>query len=278
MERIETPIPVVIQIVTGHFLQGKGYTNWREHGTADWLLILTLSGKGRFGYQDGEYTAQAGDITLLKPHTLHDYGVDTSLQQWELIWAHFHPRPHWHTLLDWTEVAPGLLSLSLQSPALLRQVESVFAKTDALARGAMRRKEEFAMNALEEVLLWCDAANPRSEQARLDGRVQEAMNYMCQHIAEDMSLEHLADISNLSVSRLAHLFRQQVGVTPLQFLEQQRLDRAAQLLEVTSRPIQSIAGEVGFDNPFYFSLRFKRHVGYCPRDYRRLRQDGDRSI
>ncbi len=277
MERAETPTPVVVQIVTGHFHQSGGYTNWREHGTADWLLILTVSGQGRFGYPNGEIITQQGDITLLKPHTLHDYGVEPSLQQWELIWAHFHPRPYWHSLLDWTEVAPGLLNLSLQDPALLGKVERVFAKTDSLARGAMRRKEEFAMNALEEVLLWCDAANPRSEQARMDSRVQTAMDYMCQHIADDISLDTLAQVSGLSVSRLAHLFRQHTGVTPLQFLEQQRLDRAAQLLELTSRPIQSIAEEVGFDNPFYFSLRFKRHVGRCPRDYRRIRHESKKA-
>ncbi len=274
MERTQTPMPTLVQVVTGHFRQGKGYTNWREQGTNDWLLILTREGRGRFGYQGGEYIAQKGDITLLKPHTLHDYGVEPSLQYWELVWAHFHPRPHWHTLLDWTEIAPGLLNLSLQDTALLCKVEQAFFRADSLARGAMRRREEFAMNALEEVLLWCDTVNPRSEQAHLDGRVQEAMDYMCQHLSHAMSLDYLAQVCNLSVSRLAHLFREQVGVTPLQFLEQQRLDRAAQLLELTSRPIQDVAEEVGFDNPFYFSLRFKKHVGQAPRDYRKLRQEG----
>lgn len=272
MERAETPVPVVVQIVTGHFREGAGYANWREHGTSDWLLALTVSGMGRFGYRGGECLAKPGDITLLKPNALHDYGVEPSLQQWELIWAHFHPRPHWHSLLDWTEIAPGLYHLSLES--VYPKVKEAFAKADALARGAMRRKEEFAMNALEEVLLWCDAANPRAEQPRMDARVQATMDYMCLHLAEETSLEGLAQVAGLSVSRLAHLFREYAGVTPLQFLEQQRLDRAAQLLALTSRSVQAIASETGFENPFYFSQRFKRYAGACPRDYRRLRQGG----
>jgi AraC family transcriptional regulator of arabinose operon len=58
-------------------------------------------------------------------------------------------------------------------------------------------------------------------------------------------------------------------MTPGQFLELQRLNRAKQLLELTPRTIQAIASEVGFDNPFYFTQRFKRQTGLSPRDYRR---------
>ena len=58
-------------------------------------------------------------------------------------------------------------------------------------------------------------------------------------------------------------------MTPQQFLEQQRLDRARQLLELSGRSIGDIAADVGFDNPFYFTLRFKRLTGLSPRDYRK---------
>ena len=84
-----------------------------------------------------------------------------------------------------------------------------------------------------------------------------------------MTLDGLADMAELSVSRLAHLFREQVGMTPQQFLEQQRLERARQLLELSGRSIGDIAGDVGFDNPFYFTLRFKKLTGLSPRDYRK---------
>ncbi len=268
----ETPHPAFSHLVTGHFRVGKGYSTWRANGTDDWLLIHTLSGRGRFGYAGGELPANPGDIVLLRPHTRHDYGIDPATGRWDLLWAHFHPRLHWHEWLDWPEAAPGILRLELEDGELRGRVETALYRADTLAQGALRRREEFAMNALEEALLWCDAANPRSEQARLDARVRAAMDYVCSHLAEEVSLDALAAESGLSISRLAHLFRQQTGLTPFQYLEQQRLDRAARLLELTSRSIQAIAHDVGFADPFYFSSRFRRRTGQSPRAYRHARQ------
>ncbi len=121
-----------------------------------------------------------------------------------------------------------------------------FAEVHHLATSALQYRETFAMNALEEVLLWCDTQNPLSEQARMDKRIADTMDYLVRHLAEPVSLNDLAAACGLSVSRLAHLFRLQVGMTPQQFLERQRLHRARQLLELTPRPISAIAAEVGY--------------------------------
>ena len=71
------------------------------------------------------------------------------------------------------------------------------------------------------------------------------MEFLCRHLAEPVSLEALAGHVNLSASRFSHLFREQAGVTPQQFLETQRLSRAKQLLELTPHAIKQIAHEVG---------------------------------
>src|SRR5690349_24078444 len=74
-------------LITGHFCQKAGYLAWRPQGTRDWLIIYTLAGKGRFGFPGGERVVEPGDITLLRPGTPHDYGVEKSLAHWELLWG-----------------------------------------------------------------------------------------------------------------------------------------------------------------------------------------------
>src|SRR4051794_34210140 len=113
LSRDETPSPFVAPLVTGHFQVEKGYATWRTHGTNDYLLMLTLGGKGRVGWQGGEREVTAGDVILLRPGTLHDYGIARRASAWELLWAHFLPRPHWLEWLGWPEAAPGLGVLSL---------------------------------------------------------------------------------------------------------------------------------------------------------------------
>lgn len=276
--KMEEHHPEVIHLVTGHFHEKMGYETWRAHGTQDWLLIATLGGGGRFGHVGGEFTSHPGDLVLFQPGTRHDYGVAPGLGQWELLWTHFHPRPDWALELGWPETAPGLMRLRLDDPDVRRRVFHRFEEAHALATGTLpsapRRREAFAMNALEEVLLWCSTQNPLSEPSVLDRRVRAAMEFLTRHLAEPVTTETLADACGLSVSRLAHLFRSQVGLTPQQYLESQRLSRARQLLELTPRPVGAIAAEVGYENPFYFTLRFKQATGLNPRDYRKKHGGG----
>ncbi len=263
-----TASPKVQPIVTGHFWETAGYHTRRPQGTSDWLLILTLAGLGRFGHQQGQLIAQPHDLILLRPGTCHDYGVTDAVSHWELLWAHFQPRPEWLDWLGWPEEAPGLMRLTLSEPILRQQIIHCVHEMHRLATGGLRHRDLFAMNALEAALLWADALNPRTRNAFPDPRVQETVDYLCHHLGDRLNIALLAERAGVSSSRLAHLFRAQVGMPPQQFLEEQRLQRAQQLLARTSHTVQRIAEEVGFENSFYFSNRFKKRTGLSPSAYR----------
>jgi AraC family transcriptional regulator of arabinose operon len=264
----ETPHARFRLLSTGLFHERAGYRAWRTNGTDDWLLILTVGGHGRFGHAGGDLVTSDGDLVLIKPNTRHDYGVEPTLQRWDLLWSHFHTRPHWIEWLDWPVVAPGILLLHLDG-ATRKDVTARFHECHTLASGARRRHEELAMTALEGLLLAVDAVNPKSTQSGADDRVLDAMDYACRNLSKRLTLDDLADAAGLSVSRFAHLFREQTGSTPQGFVEQQRIAQARQLLELSSRSVKQIARDVGFDTQVYFSQRFKKVVGVGPRQYRR---------
>jgi AraC family transcriptional regulator, arabinose operon regulatory protein len=266
--RLITPAPQLEELITGDFHRTADYFAYRPGGTDDWLLIYTCAGKGRFGYPAGELFAEVGDMVLLRPGTPHDYGVEPSLQSWHLLWTHMRPRPHWIDYLRWPIAAPGIFKLHLPAGAARDKIAGRFADVHQLATGAHRRKNALAMNALEEMLLWCDDVNPESEQAAIDSRVRAAMDFFAGAVNRKVSLEEAADAAGISCSRLSHLFRSQLGQTPLEFLETQRMTRALQLLRITGLSVKEIAAAVGFDNPFYFTLRFKRKMGVSPRTWR----------
>ena len=261
------------QVVAGHFDVLHPYCVLRPDGRKDWLLTYTCGGAGRFGCEEagtlgGEVLARRGDLVLLPPGSLHDYGVAAHSDSWDFLWAHFYPRPHWYAWLKWPELLPPLMTLHLEAP-YREQIQSRFEDAHRLAMGVGEHREALAMNALEEVIIRCDARNPNAQASRIDPRVKQTMDFLCQHLHDTVSTPMLAARGGLSPSRLAHLFRDHTGMSPQQFLELQRLNRAGKLLELTSRSIQDISEEVGFNCPFYFSLRFKRHTGLSPRDYRK---------
>ena len=249
-------------LVTGHLLGGPRYGVWRTRGRSDWLLMATLAGRGHAGGA----LLEPGDLVLLRPGFRHDYGTAAGASGWEILWTHFQPRPHWREWLLWPEVEPGILRLSLEGATRAR-AEAALRTTHHCATGVLARREDFAMNALEEALLWCETATPAAR--RLDPRVEAAMQFLRENLGQPVTLPDVARVANLSVSRLSHRFKAEIGSPPMQFLEAERMTRARQLLQLTSRPIAAIAQEIGFESPIHFSLRFRKLFGISPRAFRR---------
>ncbi len=278
MTRSVTPHAAVAQLIAGEFRRGADYTNWRPHGTPDWLLIYTVAGRGRIVAADGRHwTTEPGEAVLYEPGAYQDYATAVSVPAeagvWRLRWTHFQPRPHWLPWLHWPLRASGLRSLRLEGEETRRRVGSALTET---VRWQQRREVpghvEMAVNALERALLWAHAAQAGGDGvnwARIDERVRRAAEWLGEELRRPFSLEQLAARSRMSVSRLAHLFKTQIGVSPQQFAERRRLERACQLLRYTGLTVGEIAAETGYEDPFYFSKRFRRHLGRSPSEFRR---------
>lgn len=263
LEPVETPYQPNAALLTGHFREGRGYRAFRPRGVADWLLVLTLSGSGRFGFSGGEVTTGADSWVLLPPGTAHDYRVADAASGWELLWAHFQPRAEWHAFLDWPNLGGGLRGMEGNAaPA------DQFLRVHQQLTSGRRRAEALAMNAMEALLLACDDHLAPGGTGR-DQRIERAVGFVEAHLDERLGVARIAGEVGLSPSRLAHLFRDITGLSVQAHVEQRRMLRAADLLRRTVFPIKRIAAEVGFESPFYFSRRFAKWSGQSPVAFRR---------
>jgi two-component system response regulator YesN len=84
------------------------------------------------------------------------------------------------------------------------------------------------------------------------------------------TLEELGRQVNLSASRLRHIFKQQTGKTPAQYLKDLRLRQAELLLRTTFLSVKQITSRVGLTTGSHFVREFKRVHGMAPTAYRRL--------
>jgi len=261
-------IPPTRLLVTGRQESRRPLFARRPAGVDEWILIYTEAGESYFHSSRAEFAGKAGDAVLIRPGTPHAYGLDERNGYWKNTWTHFQPRPDCLGWLQWPEFAPGMMHLHLDAPTR-EQVRAALYQMDAAARGGGRRHEELAVNALERALLLCDSQNPRHAENRQDARIRKAAHLLCLQPEQRYTVETLARGCGLSRSRFAEFFCEQMGISPLAFLENQRLRRARELLEHTSLNVAEISTQTGFASPFYFSLRFKKHFGASPRDYRR---------
>ncbi|MEV0528013.1 helix-turn-helix domain-containing protein [Streptomyces sp. NPDC050439] len=108
---------------------------------------------------------------------------------------------------------------------------------------------------------------PVAEPRRLTstGRARE---WAQERLGEPLTLAEMAEQESMSVRTFSRRFREETGLTPMQWLTQRRVDRARELLEETDRTVDRIATEAGFGTGASLRQHFQAGVGVSPGAYR----------
>jgi AraC family transcriptional regulator len=98
--------------------------------------------------------------------------------------------------------------------------------------------------------------------------LQAATNYIQTHLDRDLSLVEIAGVVNISPTYFASVFKRVMGISPHQYVIQQRVERAKLMLSKTDLAIADIALEVGFSSQSHLTQQFKRLTGMTPKQVR----------
>lgn len=104
--------------------------------------------------------------------------------------------------------------------------------------------------------------------------LKTAVDFIDSHyMDEEISLNMVANVANVSSNHFSALFSQNMGQTFIEYLTSLRMNKAKELLRCTGMRSSEIAGEIGYKDAHYFSYLFKKTQGMTPSDYRKARED-----
>jgi AraC family transcriptional regulator len=127
-------------------------------------------------------------------------------------------------------------------------------------------KTQLGIHLLRHYLVgWSPFPIPAVEPISPSRRLQRAIDFIHAHLADNLSLAEIAAVEYLSPYYFLRLFKQIYGISPHQYIIQQRVRRAAELLEHTRMTVQEVALAVGFHNHSHLIRHFKRLTGRTPR-------------
>ncbi len=165
--------------------------------------------------------------------------------------------------LAWRETLRELPPFINLTPTVKSYIHFISCQLQDLAVSALNQEQILAM--LLELI-----STSLSTNQQIDKRILLAKTFLDDHVATSISLAQVAMAAHLSVRQLTHLFKEQLGFTPLNYLREQRMKKALTLLTQSTLPITIIAESVGYQNLSAFSDRFNKHFGRSPRFYRQF--------
>ena len=104
--------------------------------------------------------------------------------------------------------------------------------------------------------------------------LKTAVDFIDSHyMDEEISLNTVANVANVSSNHFSALFSQNMGQTFIEYLTSLRMNKAKELLRCTGMRSSEITGEIGYKDAHYFSYLFKKTQGMTPSDYRKAREE-----
>ena len=103
-----------------------------------------------------------------------------------------------------------------------------------------------------------------------DERMKRALKHIHEHIAEEIDVKELADVASVTKTYFIRLFKQEFGLSPIQYINRKKVERAQLLLFTTGSSVKEVAYKLGFSDHSYFIRLFRKVAGITPLEYRRL--------
>ncbi len=116
-----------------------------------------------------------------------------------------------------------------------------------------------------------NASNFFKDSSCIDkNNINRSIEYLMDNYNEEISLQQLSQIANLSPYHFIRVFKSQTGITPYQFLIGIKIHKAMDLLKSSQLSVTEISSRCGFANPSYFAAIFKKRNGITPSRYRKM--------
>jgi len=240
-----------------------------------YLVHTVISGRGRFELCGQRYTCTKGDTFIIFPDELFTYIADET-EPWHYMWVAFKGHISEHLLLS-LGFSPSHPIVRIDDirplTSLYRKIRATFELTpypelaDLEAGGLLRVfLKELGENNVGKLAFPSLANVPDIER-----QINQAVRWLSYQYAQQISIEDLARSLGYHRTHLSKMFKQVTGLSPMQFLQKVRMERAKELLsEQLHLSINQVAFSVGYTDAMYFSKQFRKTFSCSPSEYRML--------
>jgi AraC-like DNA-binding protein len=258
--------------------------NWKDVCSPFARLYYVKAGKARTYIRNEMYELSPGYLYLTPPFTLHDDACDG---YFSLYYIHLYEKSdNEESIFDRydfpvkIEASPLDLVfierlLAINPDRFLINIDpKVYDNEPAFSR-YVACNNQLPYHTLVETRSLLAVLMSRFLEHRIrkaadkDVRINKSLQYIHEHINQDIAISRLAEIACVSEDHFTRLFKQEMAQTPIKYINAKKIEKAQLLLLTTDSSIRNIAMDLSIDNISYFNKIFKLHTGKTPMEYKR---------
>jgi AraC-like DNA-binding protein len=258
--------------------------NWKNVNSPFARIYMVESGSARVVMPDGVHTIRPGRLYLVPSFTTHSY---ENPDFFVLYYLHIYDKNNLLDLLDFpfeieaTEMDfPLIKRLLLINPGreLSTSNPQVYDTYTNLMKSISDVKKLSVEYLLETrgILLQLFSrfmAKASVKQTFTDDRIRTAVNYIRTHIDSSISINELSGLLHLNNDYFIRLFKREMQLSPLQYINWKKIEKAQLLLAIGNESVKNIAYSLSFNDISHFFKLFKKLTGVTPNHFRILQKN-----
>lgn len=227
-----------------------------------YVLHYVISGKGYFVTNNTTYSLKAGDSFIIFPN-MEVYYYPDSHEPWEYIWVDFKG--------DEAERLLAMIDFAIQTPVVRESPQNLEPLYHIMENSTVSLYERERHKAKLHLLLsYYMEYYPRTNAMKQTDYVSKAKEYIENNYYKiTLRVSDIVNFVKIDRTYLFRLFKEEVGLSILDYLTSYRIGHACDLLKSSELSVKSVAYSVGYQDQMYFSKVFKKVTSYTPSEYKR---------
>lgn len=278
--KMQTELPVQIHSFGYEHVDSASYffdSQNRANHEGNCIFQYTVSGSGVLELDNKSYHLKEGQAFLITIPGKSKYYLPSDSSSWEFLFITFKGQ---YALDVWKDIITSkgpVIKCSLNDPFMVSLMTHYKEACSKLNDSSSERMGENAFDnsalgyqlimELQKMLSttsFSDASAPDTSSF-----VNDAIQYMNDHLADQVSLEDIATHSHMTKYHFDRMFQKRTGLSPWDYFTKLRIEHAAHLLITTEKTVTEIAPECGYQNVNYFHKVFRKYVGVSATSFRK---------
>ncbi|MFJ2044871.1 AraC family transcriptional regulator [Paenibacillus taichungensis] len=253
----------------------KSTSDWKipQQHTSSYVLVMVTGGEALLTLDRGSIHIHAQGVYSCVPESTFgltsfgDEGAEVTIMRFDL-YQELHDDPDTlHVVKDTPMFRSGkelAVSPTVQLSFMCEEIHNLWHSGRAM--GQFQAHVQF----LQLLASLTEASPPLKEDSQM--MIQRTKDYIDEHSNENLTVEYLAGMAGLSPKYYVDLFKRRYGMSTTDYISSLRINRAKQLMAGTEMRLRDIAHQVGYQDEFYFSRKFKKAMGISPSVYMNSRR------